>query len=166
MGRVWSVDAVAKNASTSFYGNIVALAESPLKEGLLFVGTDDGLIQVSEDGGADLAQDRAVPRRAGAVVRLARRRPRSTTSTRVYATFENHKKADFKPYVLKSTDLGRSWTAITGEPAGERPGLGDGRGPRRTATCSSSGTEFGVFFTIDGGAELGAAQGRACRRSA
>ena len=46
MGRVWSVDAVAKNASTSLYGNIVAVAESPLKEGLLFVGTDDGLVQV------------------------------------------------------------------------------------------------------------------------
>ena len=53
MGRVWSVDVVAKNASTSFYGNIVALAESFAKEGLLFAGTDDGLIQISEDGGAN-----------------------------------------------------------------------------------------------------------------
>ena len=44
---------MAKNASTSFYGNIVALAESPVKEGLLYVGTDDGLIQVTEDGGAN-----------------------------------------------------------------------------------------------------------------
>ena len=51
MGRVWSVDAVAKNASTSFYGNIVSLAESPKKEGLLYAGTDDGLVQVTEDGG-------------------------------------------------------------------------------------------------------------------
>jgi len=51
MGRVWSVDAVAKNASTSLYGSIVTLAESPLREGLLWAGTDDGLIQVSEDGG-------------------------------------------------------------------------------------------------------------------
>ena len=62
MGRVWSVDAVAKNTSTSFYGNIVALAESPLKEGLLYVGTDDGLIQVTEDGGAELAEDREASR--------------------------------------------------------------------------------------------------------
>ena len=61
MGRVWSVDAVAKNASTSFYGNIVALAESPLKEGLLFAGTDDGLIQVSEDGGANWRQVEPTP---------------------------------------------------------------------------------------------------------
>ena len=51
MGRVWCVDAVAKNASTSFYGNIVALNESTLAEGLIYVGTDDGLVQVTEDGG-------------------------------------------------------------------------------------------------------------------
>jgi hypothetical protein len=51
MGKVWEPDAVAKNASTSFYGNIVALAESPKKEGLIYVGTDDGLIQVTSDGG-------------------------------------------------------------------------------------------------------------------
>src|SRR5438874_3539522 len=51
MGKVWGADAVAKNASTSFYGNIVALAESPKKEGMFYVGTDDGLIQVTSDGG-------------------------------------------------------------------------------------------------------------------
>jgi hypothetical protein len=51
MGRVWGVDAVAKNASTSYYGNIVALSESALREGLIYVGTDDGLIRVTEDGG-------------------------------------------------------------------------------------------------------------------
>jgi hypothetical protein len=51
MGKVWEPDAVAKNASTSFYGNIVALSESPKKEGLIYVGTDDGLIQVTSDGG-------------------------------------------------------------------------------------------------------------------
>src|SRR4029077_5190201 len=52
MGKVWGPDAVAKNQSTSFYGNSVALAESPKKEGLIYVGTDDGLIQITENGGA------------------------------------------------------------------------------------------------------------------
>ena len=51
MGKVWGPDAVAKNQSTSFYGNIVSLAESPKREGLIYVGTDDGLIQVTNDGG-------------------------------------------------------------------------------------------------------------------
>ena len=53
MGKVWGPDAVAKNTSTALYGNIVAVAESPKREGLLYVGTDDGLIQVTEDGGAN-----------------------------------------------------------------------------------------------------------------
>lgn len=52
MDKVWSMDAVMKNKSTTIYGNIVALDESPVQKGLLYVGTDDGLIQVSEDDGA------------------------------------------------------------------------------------------------------------------
>ncbi|MGB0177717.1 MAG: WD40/YVTN/BNR-like repeat-containing protein, partial [Owenweeksia sp.] len=53
MGKIWSVDAIAYDRSTSNYGNIVALDESPLQEGLLFAGTDDGLIHVSTDGGSN-----------------------------------------------------------------------------------------------------------------
>ncbi len=51
MGKVWGVDAVAKNVSTALYGNISAIAESPKQEGLIYAGTDDGLVQVTEDGG-------------------------------------------------------------------------------------------------------------------
>ena len=64
MGRVWGTDAVAKNDSTSFYGTIVALAESPMVEGLLYAGTDDGLIQVTEDGGRPGARSTASRSRA------------------------------------------------------------------------------------------------------
>ena len=53
MDRVWGMDAVAKNKSTSIYGNITALSESPLQEGLIYVGTDDGLIRITTDGGAN-----------------------------------------------------------------------------------------------------------------
>jgi len=51
MDRLWDPEAVAKNASTSLYGNIVSLCESPVKENLIYVGTDDGLIQVTENAG-------------------------------------------------------------------------------------------------------------------
>ena len=92
MGKVWGPDAVAKNTSTALYGNISAIAESPKKEGLLYVGTDDGLVQVSEDGGAHWRQGRAPARRAGQRVRrahprvAARRRRRSTSSSRTTRT--------------------------------------------------------------------------------
>ena len=84
------MDAVAKDDSTSIYGNCVALDESPLVEDLLYVGTDDGLVQVTEDGGRDVAEDRGVPGRAGddlrelphgvADTRRTRSTPRSTTT--------------------------------------------------------------------------------------
>jgi photosystem II stability/assembly factor-like uncharacterized protein len=149
MGKVWSIDSVAKNSSTSLYGNIVALSESPRVEGLLYVGTDDGLVQVSEDGGQSWRKVESfpgVPDRAY-VRRLEASRHDDRT---VYAAFDNHKMGDFKPYVLKSADRGRTWTAI----AGDLPERGtvyalaeDHEQPR----LLFAGTEFGLFFTLDGG---------------
>src|SRR5579862_501274 len=100
MGKVWSPDAVAKNVSTSFYGNIVALAESPRKEGILYAGTDDGLIQVTEDGGA---QWRKIEKFPGVpdgtyVSRILASQHDATTA---YAAFDRHKSSDFAPYLLK-----------------------------------------------------------------
>ena len=149
MGRVWSVDAVAKNESTSFYGTIVSLAESPLREGLLYVGTDDGLVQVSEDGGGTWRQarrPRGVPERVYVADLVASRHDENT----VYAAFDNHKEGDFRPLLFRSRDRGRSWKSI----AGDLP-------ERGTTYCLAEdpkdpdllfvGTEFGVFFTSDGG---------------
>ncbi len=149
MGRVWSVDAVAKNASTSLYGNIVAIAESPLREGLLFVGTDDGLIQISEDGGKAwrrLDKFPGVPE----LSYVSRVTPSRHDVNTLYATFENHKQGDFKPYVLKSTDLGRSWTSIAANLPENGPVwvLVEDHVSR---DLLFAGTEFGVFFTNDGG---------------
>ena len=57
MGKVWGIDAVAKNASTAFFGNASALAESPKKDGLIYVGTDDGLDSGHRRRRQELAQD-------------------------------------------------------------------------------------------------------------
>jgi photosystem II stability/assembly factor-like uncharacterized protein len=149
MGKVWSIDAVAKNASTSVYGNIVALAESPVQEDLLVLGTDDGLIQVTENAGG---QWRKVERFPGvpdntyvSSVVASRHAPRT-----LYAAFENHKMGDFKPYVLRSTDLGATWTSIVGDLPKRGPVLALAEDPVRPELLFA-GTEFGVFFTLDGG---------------
>jgi photosystem II stability/assembly factor-like uncharacterized protein len=149
MGKVWSYDAVSKNRSTSAYGNIVSLTESPLVEDLIYVGTDDGLVQVTEDGGQSWRRiDRfpGVPERTY-VSRLEASRADPDT---VYAAFDNHKNGDFKPYVLKSTDRGRSWTSI----AGNLPDrevvyalVQDHANPK----LLFAGTEFGLYFTVDEG---------------
>ena len=149
MGKVWDPDAVAKNASTSFYGNIVALSESPKKEGLIYVGTDDGLIQVTGDGGQSWTKYdkfQGVPETTY-VSRLAASQHDANT---VYAAFDNHKNEDFKPYLLRSTDAGKTWASI----AGNLPEKGSVLAVAEDAVNANllfAGTEFGAFFTIDGG---------------
>ncbi len=150
MGRVWEPDAVAKNASTSFYGNIVALAESPKKEGLIYVGTDDGLIQVTGDGGQGWTKYEKFPGvpEMTFVSRLAASQHDANT---VYAAFDGHKNEDFKPYLLKSTDAGKTWNSIAGNLPENGTVLGFAEDPVN-ANLLFAGTEFGAFFTIDGGA--------------
>jgi len=149
MGKVWGPDAVAKNQSTSFYGNIVALAESPKQENLLYVGTDDGLIQVTTNsGGAWTKYDKfpGVPENTY-VSRLAASHHNANT---VYAAFDNHKNSDFKPYLLKSTDMGRTWTSIAGDLPANGPVLALAEDPVNP-NLLFVGTEFGAFFSVDGG---------------
>ena len=149
MGRLWEMDAVHKNKSTSDYGNIVSLSESTLVEGLIYVGTDDGLIQVTEDGGGEW---RAVDRVPGV--------PQNTyvsdleaslfDDNVVYATFNNKKQGDFTPYLTVSRDRGRTWRSIRGDL------------PDREITYTLiqdhvkpemlfAGTEFGLWVTFDEG---------------
>ena len=149
MDRLWGPGAVAKNASTTLYGNVFALAESPLKEGLLFAGTDDGMIQISENGGASWRAIDHVPGVPDTTF-VSRVIPSQHDANTVFAAFNNHQKGDFKPYLLKSTDLGRSWTSI----AGDLPARGsvwaiaeDHKDPN----LLFAGTEFGVYVTRDGG---------------
>jgi photosystem II stability/assembly factor-like uncharacterized protein len=149
MGRVWPMDAVAKNASTSQYGNIVALDESPVAAGLLYAGTDDGLVQVTEDGGANWRRiDRfpGVPDLTYVNDLVASAHDRAT----VFAAFNNHKRGDFKPYVLKSSDLGRTWTSIAADLPARGPVYSLAEDPVRKDLLFA-GTEFGLFATLDGG---------------
>ncbi len=149
MDRVWSVDAVSKNRSTSFYGNLVALSESPLVEGLIYVGTDDGLIQVTEDGGESwraIESFPGVPDRTYVNDIIASAHDADT----LYAAFNNHKNADFKPYVLRSTDRGASWTMLT-EGLPERGSAYSLAEDHVDPALLFVGTEFGVFFSQDGG---------------
>jgi len=149
MNKVWSVDAVAKNASTSFYGNIVSLTESPLIEGLIYIGTDDGLIQVTEDGGENwrkIEKFTGVPEMTYVSCLYASLHDPNT----VYAAFDNHKQGDFKPYILKSNDRGKSWRSISGDledPFVIYSVIQDHINPE----LLFAGTEYGIFFSINEG---------------
>ncbi len=149
MGKIWPPEAVAKNASTSPFGNIFALAESPLKAGLLYAGTDDGLIQVSENDGESWTRyDRfpGVPDMTFVNYLL----PSQHDVNVVYAAFDGRKNfSDFTPYLLKSNDRGKTWTSIASDlPAGtvyviqEDPVDPD---------LLFAGTEWGVYVSLNGG---------------
>ena len=149
MGKIWSVDAVAKNQSTSPYGTIVAFSESPLNENLLFVGTDDGLIQITNDGGdswTKISQFPGVPDRTYVNTLWASQHDEQV----VYAAFNHHKYGDFQPYLYKSTDQGRSWTAISAN-LPKRGSVYAIAEDHEDPNLLFAGTEFGVFFSNSGG---------------
>ena len=149
MGRVQSADAIWDLYAMSQFGTISSIAESPVKEGLIYIGTDDGLVHVTEDGGRNW---RRIDPLAG-VPEFAYVNDINADlhdADTVYICLDNHKEGDFEPYLLRSTDRGRTWTTIAdGLPARHlvwrlaqdhvNPGL------------LFAGTEFGVFFTVDGG---------------
>ncbi len=149
MGRVWGPDAVAKNSSTSFYGNIVSLAESPAKEGLIYAGTDDGLIQATEDGGQTWRRVEKFPG-VPENTYVSRLEPSPRDPDTVYAAFDNHKMGDLKPYLLKSTDRGRTWTSIVSNLPARGSVYAVVEDPEKRDLLFA-GTEFGLFFTADGG---------------
>ena len=150
MGKVWGPDAVAKNQSTAYYSNISQLAEAQKQEGLLYAGTDDGLIQVSEDGGASWRKADSIP---GVPMNAYFQRivtSRHDAKT-VYAAVNNHQNGDFAPYLIKSTDAGRHWTSI----AGDLPKRGTVYGIAEDHVDPKllfAGTEFGAYVSKDGGA--------------
>ena len=152
MGRVQSIDAVAKNASTSPYGTIVAFSESPKNENLLYAGTDDGLIQITQDGGqnwakVDVNDIPGAPERTYVNYLLASQHDENV----VYAAFNHHKYGDFKPYLYKSTDKGRTWMNISNT-LPERGSVYAIAEDHVASGLLFVGTEFGCFFSNDGGA--------------
>ena len=149
MGRVWGADAVMKNKSTSIYGNIVAFDESPRVEGLLYAGTDAGLIQVREPNSENwrkIDEFPGVPERTYVNMLVASEHDDNT----VYAVFNNHKNGDFKPYILKSTNRGKSWEAVQGD-LPERGSVYALAEDFKDPSLLFAGTEFGAFYSDDGG---------------
>lgn len=150
-GRQWSWDAGWDLLAMSQYNTIANIGESPLNENLLYVGTDDGLIQVTEDGGAnwrriEVGSLPGVPDTAYVNDIRADLFDENT----VYVALDNHKYGDFAPYLLKSTDRGRSWTSIKSNIPDRHLVwriVQDHKNPNLLFTA----TEFALFFSLDGG---------------
>ncbi|MEM8507322.1 MAG: glycosyl hydrolase [Bacteroidota bacterium] len=152
MGGLQSWDNAWDVKAMSNYSTITSLAESPIKEGLLYAGTDDGVIQVTEDGGTTwrkVAYEsiRGLP--ATAFVNDVR--ADLFEANTVYAALDNHKYGDFKPYIIKSTDAGKTWRLINGD-LPNRLLVWRMVQDHVNKNLMFLATEFGIYFTINGGA--------------
>ena len=149
IGRVWSVDALYDNSAMSKYATLTAIEESPMVEGLLYTGSDDGLIQVSEDGGQNWRKSTLLPKvpaRAFINDIEASSHDRNT----VFAVADAHKFGNFSPYLFMSSDRGRTWKSITGDlPAGTIVWVL--KQDHVDENLLFIGTEFGLYFSPNKG---------------
>lgn len=148
-GRSWSVDALYDHGAMSKYATTTAISESPRAENTLAVGTDDGLVQVTTDGGATWTRTAAMP--GLPPLSFVNDVEFSVHDARtLFVAADAHKIGDFAPYVYVSADLGRTWRSIAGDlPRGtivwavqqdhERPEL------------LFLGTEFGIYWSPNAG---------------
>ncbi|MEJ2583903.1 MAG: glycosyl hydrolase [Robiginitalea sp.] len=149
IGRVWSVDALYDTGAMSKYATLTNISESPLSEGLLYVGSDDGRIQVSEDGGQTWRNGGKLPEvPERSFINDVEASPHDVNT--VFAAADAHKVGDFHPYLFVSRDRGRSWRSITGDL------------PQNTIVWVIKqdhinpdlwfiGTEFGLYFSLNQG---------------
>lgn len=151
MGKVWSVDAVAKNGSTDIYGQTTTIAESHFDENTIYVGTDDGLIQVTNDGGKTWTKVDGI---AGVPERTYVNQIITSQHNRhvAYVTFNHHRYGDFHPYVYKTADGGKTWNAIQNN-LPERGTAYTIAEDHMNPNLLFVGTEFGFYFSVDGGSE-------------
>lgn len=136
---------------------ITQVRESPAKPGVIWVGTDDGNLQVSQDGGVTFTNvAAAVPGLANmpsvgapGAVQISRIEPSNFDPATAYVAFDNHRNDDWKPYLFKTTDYGKTWTNVTGD----LPVKGNINALREDPVNPNLlfvGTEFNLFVSIDG----------------
>lgn len=151
MGRQQSWDNAWDVNAMSEYNTITSLAESPVQEGVLYAGTDDGMLSVSQNGGDSwrtikLGDIKGVPDRAF----VNDVRADLFDAGTVYLVLDNHKEGDYRPFLLKSTDYGKNWSFMNGDL------------PKKLLTWRIvqdheqkdllfAATEYGIYMTRNGG---------------
>ncbi len=158
MGRQQSWDNAWDVMAMSNYNTITSISESPVKEGLIYVGTDDGFIQVTDNGGADW---KSIP-----VTKLGLPERSFVNDIKadlhneniVYVVLDNHKEGDFNPYVYKSTDKGKSWKSISAN-LPDRTLLWRIVQDHIDPNLLFIATEFGIYTSLNGGGSWHKLQG-------
>jgi len=148
--------AVGSGAET--YGVVYALAESPVRKGLLWAGTDDGKLWVTENGGAswtDLSANVPAPARGQWVSRIE---PGQADATVAYLAVDAHRAGEYRPLAYRTADLGRTWQLLAGDLPSDGPVKVIREDPSNPQVLYA-GTEFGLFASFDGGGRWTAMDG-------
>ncbi len=153
MGVDGKAPMASKHDGLGNYSNITTIGESPVLPGVLWVGTDDGTVQLSKDGGATWSSvAKNMPGITSDYPHISRVEPSHFDAATCYLTIDNHRNDDLKPYVFMTRDYGATWTSITSN----LPVIGNVNVIREDAKNKSllfAGTEFGLYVSLNGGAE-------------
>ena len=154
IGRVWSVDALYDNNAMSQYSTLTTLTESPRVEGLIYAGTDDGLVQVHDPSGSDAGPWRRAAAWQGVPERVFVNELKASLhdDETVFAALSAHKLGDFRPLLFESRDRGRSWRSIAGN-LPENAVVWSVVQDHVEKDLLFAGTEFGLFVTVDRGGD-------------
>jgi photosystem II stability/assembly factor-like uncharacterized protein len=147
--RVPSIDALYDNGAMSKYATLTSISESPVTEGLLYTGSDDGLIQVSEDGGQNWRKSQSLPK-VPAQSFINDVEASSHNSNTVFAIADAHKLGDYSTYIFMSTNKGKSWKSIAGDlPSGTIVWVI--KQDHIDENLLFIGTEYGIYFSVNKG---------------
>ncbi len=136
------------NTSVEYYCTIFAAAESPIKEGVLWVGSDDGLVHISQDGGT--SWNNVTPKGMPEWMMINSIEPSAFNEGTCYIAGTRYKSGDFAPYLYKTTDYGKSWTKITNGIQPEHFTRVLREDPKRKGLLYA-GTETGMYISFDDG---------------
>lgn len=149
MGRVWSVDDLYDTGAMSKYATLTSVEESPKVEGLLYTGSDDGLIHISEDGGSNWRISSNLPKVPARSFINDIEASKHNANT-VFAVADAHKFGDYSPYLFRSTDRGETWKSIAGDlPVGTIVWVV--KQDYENENLLFIGTEYGIYFTVNQG---------------
>ena len=139
-----------ENSTAEYHSTIISIAESPVQKGQIWVGTDDGNLQLTTDGGKNWRNLVKNVSGVGANSPVSHVEPSRTNANTAYIAFDRHMLDDFRPYIFKTTDSGANWTNISGNLPAKAYVQIIREDPKNT-NLLYAGTELGLFASYDGG---------------